>query len=372
MPIDGPCVMGIPGMEGGDAAAIPCRRSLSSARHRSRLGPQTGIFALRDGGANPPGVAVAKNGAVLGLEMEDTVAKFTPLDGQTRVEPSNKVALYSPRFCAVRQVVDVEIDQQQRRATGVNEPVKAIVPRTSEPVALSTLDLQPIRGIGTNPPNQLRSRLTYATDQTELLPRSFNFGFRGFENISIIRNGIYQGNDQPILARGSQAAIVWTRNEGVKVILDASAAAATIAGQKPQETITFGTSPNPRLRIVKVASTPVAEPGDEVSFTIRFDNVGNQPIGSVEIIDSLTTRLGIRRRQRPVQPQSPFQHAAQRGRFAGRPLPLGRSFADRQRRRRPLPLHRAIGALELTPSHRYNWVVEVALIEKARICRSQH
>ena len=133
--------------------------------------------------------------------------------------------------------------------------------------------------------------MTYATHQTELLPRSFNFGFRGFENISIIRSGIYQGNDQPILARGSQAAIVWTRNEGVKVILDAHAAAAAIAGQKPQETITFGTSPNPRLRIVKVASTPVAEPGDEVSFTIRFDNVGNQPIGSVEIIDSLTTRL---------------------------------------------------------------------------------
>ena len=43
--------------------------------------------------------------------------------------------------------------------------------------------------------------------------------------------------------------------------------------------------------MIKVASTPVAEPGDEVSFTIRFDNVGNQPIGSVQIVDSLTTRL---------------------------------------------------------------------------------
>ena len=35
----------------------------------------------------------------------------------------------------------------------------------------------------------------------------------------------------------------------------------------------------------------MAEPGDEVSFTVRFDNVGNQPIGSVQIVDSLTTRL---------------------------------------------------------------------------------
>ena len=47
----------------------------------------------------------------------------------------------------------------------------------------------------------------------------------------------------------------------------------------------------PRLRVVKVASTPFAEPGDEVAFTIRFDNVGNQVLGNVAILDSLSTRL---------------------------------------------------------------------------------
>ena len=34
-----------------------------------------------------------------------------------------------------------------------------------------------------------------------------------------------------------------------------------------------------------------AQPGDNVDFTIRFDNIGNQAIGNVTIIDSLTTRL---------------------------------------------------------------------------------
>ena len=48
---------------------------------------------------------------------------------------------------------------------------------------------------------------------------------------------------------------------------------------------------NPKLRVVKVASTPFAQPGEEVDFTIRFDNVGNQPIGNVTILDSLNTRL---------------------------------------------------------------------------------
>ena len=48
---------------------------------------------------------------------------------------------------------------------------------------------------------------------------------------------------------------------------------------------------NPRLRLIKVASTPFAQPGDEVDFTLRFDNVGNQTLTKVAIVDNLTTRL---------------------------------------------------------------------------------
>ena len=91
----------------------------------------------------------------------------------------------------------------------------------------------------------------------------------------------------------------------MQIYLDNQAAGATVANQKPQETFTIGSAPNPRLRVIKVASTPIAEPGDEVSFTIRFDNVGNQPIGSVQIVDSLTTRLeyvsGSAQCSRPAQ-----------------------------------------------------------------------
>ena len=47
----------------------------------------------------------------------------------------------------------------------------------------------------------------------------------------------------------------------------------------------------PQLRLVKLASTDMARPGDEVEFTIRFDNVGDELIGNVTVIDKLTTRL---------------------------------------------------------------------------------
>ena len=37
--------------------------------------------------------------------------------------------------------------------------------------------------------------------------RGFDNAFRGYENIAIIRTGIFKGSDAPILARSSQAAI---------------------------------------------------------------------------------------------------------------------------------------------------------------------
>jgi uncharacterized repeat protein (TIGR01451 family) len=246
---------------------------------------------LRDGGNAGPPVRVGRNGELQGLEMEDTVARYSTLDGRTLVEPSNKVDLYSPRFNAVRQVVDVEVDQQRNRATGVAEPVRALIPQTSEPVGLSTKNVSAVRDIGANPAVQLRGRKTHATLFAELRPSGFDNFYRVYENLAVIRTGIYLGHEVAIVARGTQAAIAWNHNQTVQVYLDAKPAAATMASQTPQQTFGIGSNPNPRLRLIKVASTAVAEPGDEVSFTIRFDNVGNQPIGSVQIVDSLTTRL---------------------------------------------------------------------------------
>ena len=105
---------------------------------------------------------------------------------------------------------------------------------------------------------------------------------------------------------------------------------------------------NPRLRLVKVASTPFAKPGEEVDFTLRFDNVGNQPIGNVTILDSLSTRLEYVPEQRPVQRRREVLDAAERGRFGGGALRAGQAARPRPRRHPPLPLPRAvIGPLSL-------------------------
>jgi uncharacterized repeat protein (TIGR01451 family) len=282
------CPVGPPGMEGG----VPLPYTAAGPwMPPGIVPPWPSDEYIRDGGNAGPPVRVGANGEVLGLEMEDTVARFNTPDGRTLVEPSNKVSLYSPRFNAVRQVVDVEIDQQRNRATGVAEPVKPLVPRTSELVGLNTQNVQAVRDIGTKPAEQIRSRVTQATLFAELRPKAFDNAYRLYEDLAVIRSGVHAGHEEAILAQGAQAAIAWNHKQAVQIYLDNQAAGAAVASQTPQETYGIGSAPNPRLRVIKVASTPTAEPGDEVSFTIRFDNVGNQPISKVEIVDSLTTRL---------------------------------------------------------------------------------
>jgi len=42
---------------------------------------------------------------------------------------------------------------------------------------------------------------------------------------------------------------------------------------------------------VKLADKQIAKPGDIVTFTIRYDNIGDREVHDVVIIDNLTPRL---------------------------------------------------------------------------------
>jgi uncharacterized repeat protein (TIGR01451 family) len=43
--------------------------------------------------------------------------------------------------------------------------------------------------------------------------------------------------------------------------------------------------------LIKLASCGHALPGEEIEFTLRFDNIGDQVIGNVTIADNLSTRF---------------------------------------------------------------------------------
>lgn len=247
---------------------------------------------LADGGDGGIQAAVSDNRQVRGLEMEDTVAHFDTLDGRTIVEPSNQVSLYSPRFRSVRQVVGAAESDQMLASTGVHQPVRLVGHADVALTGSTKQNVQTVRQIGEKSVTVMRSRQGDGAISTAIGLAAFDNGFKPYENLAVIRTGTYEATERAWLARGTTAAITWISDQAIQVILDRQAASSVVSDQKTDTLYSVDEPPaNPKLRIIKVASTPFAEVGDTVDFTLRFDNVGNQVIGNVVILDSLTTRL---------------------------------------------------------------------------------
>jgi uncharacterized repeat protein (TIGR01451 family) len=247
---------------------------------------------LRDGGDEGLPTGVAKDGQILGLGMEDAAAYYETVDGRTLAEPSNQVAIYAPRFGAVRQVVSVAFNEERRRAGGVLAEEKANAPTSLQLVGGTKQNIQPSGESAARPPVGMRSELKKDVISANLGPRSFQGTFQAYENLKIVRLGVYDAKEKASLVEGSTAAIVWSHTQAVQIILERQNAMAEVKYDASEAVYTVTSPPGcPKLRLVKVASTPAAKPGETVDFTLRFDNVGNEPIGNVAIVDSLNTRL---------------------------------------------------------------------------------
>lgn len=248
---------------------------------------------LRDGGDRGMPAEVSEQWEVLGLELEDTIAHYDTVEGERIVEPSNRVHIYSPRFGAVRQVVSLRANEQRRRSVGIHVPTTLVGPTTVQLVADGKQNIQAERQIGTRSAVDFRARQGDGLLSSQIGAWGFQQDtFLPYENIRVIRQGVLEGTEMAWLARGHTAAVAWTHEQAVQIILDHRAAMAETAHESIESVYTVKQPPaNPKLRVIKVASTGAAEPGEEVFFTIRFDNVGNQVIGNVTIIDNLTTRL---------------------------------------------------------------------------------
>ena len=247
---------------------------------------------LADGGDGGVQAAVTSENQVRGLDMEDTVAHYETIDGRTAVEPSNRVYLYSPRFGAVRQVVGVQLNEQLDRTFGVSQPEQAISQEGRRSLGSHKQQVQTVRQIGQKSSTTFRSKQGDGAMSAATGPRSFSDAFKPYENLTAIRTGQHQTAEMGRLAQAATAAIAWSHDLRMQVLLDAQAAAAVARHEKVETVFAVGEPPTQaKLRIIKVASTPFAEPGDTVDFTIRFDNVGSQPIRRVTILDSLTPRL---------------------------------------------------------------------------------
>ncbi len=245
-----------------------------------------------DGGDDGTPVKIAGDWTVGGLDYKDTVGHFDTLDGETVVSPSNRVSIYAPRFAAVRKVYGFAMHEAHDKSAGVELAAKI---NLHEDLQIATTALQRIqaqRQTGTR-------RLSTFRDQTrglDLFNRQrvtgLSDGFLPYENLQLIRIGEYEQTEKARLSQAIDAALVWESKQAVQVTVKGVEVAIERGLAKPQETLRFDRPDGkPQLRVIKIASAAEAKPGDEIDFTIRFDNLGTEVIGNVTIIDNLTARL---------------------------------------------------------------------------------
>ncbi len=246
---------------------------------------------LCDGGDREYPVRYSEN-LRLGLDTEDTVAEYTDHTGESHVKPSNKVCVYAPRFGAMRSISTpitntgtnaTFIEEKFQRGAGVrNRDVAGIhnqnltVGRYHMGERVSGLDVDSI-------PSAV-GRFQGLASHIKLV--------NTFEDLQFIRAGLLADTDEVRLAKGLQAASTWTRTQFPVIAATTEQAQEVIGEFQPQQFVRTEDKRKPgRLRIVKLADKKTAQPGDVVTFTIRYDNLGERELYKVRIIDNLTPRL---------------------------------------------------------------------------------
>jgi uncharacterized repeat protein (TIGR01451 family) len=246
---------------------------------------------LCDGGDMGAQAAVVKDGNVVGLDPEDAVAHYDTVDGRTVITPSNKVCIYAPRFAAVRHVVDLRALARIDAAAGAIRDAGPMLAADEKHSTTTLAAIEPSIHRAKLPPSLLRNRQQPGDlDRDQRLAVTIGT-LSAYANLHIIRAGEVVGKERAEIARSSLAAITWAGDQAAQVLIDNRQAKVDVGVQTPGTTYLLVEPNNPKLRLIKLASKDSAQSGDEVEFTLRFDNVGDREIGNVTILDSLTTRL---------------------------------------------------------------------------------
>ncbi|MEX2188806.1 MAG: hypothetical protein WD875_18500 [Pirellulales bacterium] len=254
-------------------------------------GPWPRSEYLCDGGDRLPSVKVGSDWRVHGLDGEDTIVHYDTIGGGTQVEAANKVCMYAPRFGAVRQVTNFDQFANIEQPGRVHLPVEAGAAVELVPPSTTLQQDVPVADVAVKQLTTIRDQDPLAIAIRDIKASEFAKGFLAFEDFQIIRWGQFDNSEKARLAERVDAAVAWTADVAVQVVIDGHEAQVVNGDQKAQATFQVDAPAKGKLRVVKVASACDAKPGETVDFTIRFDNVGESDIGNVTVVDNLITRL---------------------------------------------------------------------------------
>lgn len=249
--------------------------------------PQEYLF---DGGDHEPLVRVRKDNSLTGLDPEDTVIQYDTADGRTLVESGCRVAIYAPRFASVRKKTSIAQSDVAQRLRTTDQPSGPgqFVER------LPSLDvMQPTRSVAQDRVHvveSVRDRRGAVPAEMVLPMLEVSEVLAPYADLALFRSGDLKNTDLAKLAVGTAAAQAWANYEDLHVVVDGVETVEASSAKRAQDLVLYEHK-GARIRLCKVASEQMANPGDVISFTIRFDNVGEQPLSNLVITDSLTPRL---------------------------------------------------------------------------------
>ena len=243
-----------------------------------------------DGGDHDPKVRLREDLSQAGLDAEDTVIQYETADGKTNVQSGCRVAIYAPRFASVRKRQSTQERDFALRAQATLRPDGPGVFRDQLPPVNVAKPVKSSNSDNVRVVEAFRDRSRVMPSERIIPMVTISDAFKPFEDFGLIRNGDLRSTDLARLARSTAAARSWTNVDELNVLIDGQEA-IDVTGSKKSADVTIYEFKGARIRLCKVASDQMANPGDVISFTIRFDNVGEQPLKNLVVTDSLAPRL---------------------------------------------------------------------------------
>ena len=247
---------------------------------------------LCDGGDHGEAAHFGGDGGLRGIDPRDAVIRFD--DGRRpRALPTNVVCVYAPRFAEVRvsvgpnenlfveSVARTKIVERQATESGRQGPKRLVRNQGAEAARVRARP----SGLAGDVRLGIHSDLNVVTGYDQSTTMAVNKA-RQSAQISKDRAKVALTKDRArfLGIKTAESAVITGITEG---------ASESVMSWTPRETVGVETPPNrPGLAVIKRVSAGEAEAGDVVTFVIQYRNMGNTPIRSVSVVDSLLPRLG--------------------------------------------------------------------------------
>jgi uncharacterized repeat protein (TIGR01451 family) len=200
-------------------------------------------LVLWDGGDSGLRAGIGQGGKLRGLDPSDSVAEYTDSHGRRHVAVTNRVGMCVPRF---------------------------VVFRGETGLATQVAQLTPGRTFATTGGQEVHANVPPLEQHQNQQPMGM------------------AGSQRPSSNIGEIGTAIVGRLNGVTVTASVKGTGTVEASKQPPPAAVM---PDKPLKIIKFPDKCGGLIGDLITFTIRFSNVGGQPISNVVVSDSLTTRF---------------------------------------------------------------------------------